>query len=155
MNYYLPIVPQLFIEIIGQSFTTSEFIITCNISSSVKVELENIELQAWWDGTPLSSINITSLGGGIFNLTLTSILVNPGDSPILLNIAVKEVHHADYYYELKLAVDPEALGNDGDTSPPDGGDGEPEPSGGIPGFDIWILGLISVISVITIVRKKR
>ncbi len=159
-NYYLNTPPCLFIEVIFQSFSTTEFIETINISSQcLGLDISSLSIQIWWNGTNIPSNNITELGNGLYNISLTSILVEPGENPILLNMTITEAHHTDKYFKLELAVDPEAV----DKSPAAGtslssgsssDDDDDTEEVIIPGYNIYILiGIICIVPIVLI--KKR
>ena len=112
-NYYGMKPPSFIVEVIAQSFSITEFIVTINISSQWKyIEDSDISFQTWWNGTTVPSNNITELGYGLYNISLTPILVEPDKNPILLNMTISALYHSDRYYDLKLKVDPEAVGKD-------------------------------------------
>ena len=112
-NYYLTTPPGLFVEVIAQSFSTSEFVVAFNISSQcIGLEVSVLSIQMWWNGEDVSN-DLNDLGYGLYNVTLTPEFVEPGGNLILLNMTISAAHHTDKYFELKLAVDPKAV-----TPPP-------------------------------------
>ena len=133
--------------------------VTFNISSTIGLELSDVIIQVWWNGTIVPSNNITELGNGLYNISLTSILVEPGENPILLNTTISEAHHNDKYFELRLAVDPKAVAST--PIPLSGGDGgggggkKKQEEQAISGYNVVILiGAICIISVL-LAKKRR
>ena len=106
-NYYLTSMPRLFIEVISHSVSTSEFHISINISSQcIGLDLSTISLNAWWNGTEVSLLNIDDLGNSMYNLSLIPIFVNSGEEPVLLNMTISEAYHVVKYFETYIAVEP-------------------------------------------------
>jgi len=152
LNHYLLTAPYLIVRIIAQSFSTTEFVVTINVSSQcVGLEISAFSIQAWWNGNPVPSNDITEVGNGFYNISLTPILVNPGDPPILLNMTVSAEHHQDRYYELELAVDPEAVDK--------GGDDDDDDDDGIIidlGLTVIVIGaILGVVAVAIFLKKKK
>ncbi len=167
LNHYLYTPPWLFVEAIAQSFSKIEFIITVNISSNIGLELSDVIIQVWWNGTTVQSNNITELGNGLYNISLTSILVEPGENPILLNMTVSAVHHSDKYFGIDLFVDPEAVDKGPDPESPkpggilgdnddddDDGDKESSSVAIIVGIIIGGIAGVGVIGIIVFSRRK-
>jgi parallel beta-helix repeat protein len=106
-NYYLTAIPSLFVEIYSQSFSISEFFVIFNVSSQcIGLKVSYITVQMWWNGNVVSSDNITYLGNGLYNVSLTPIFVEPDEDPILLNMTISAAFHKDNYFETYLAVEP-------------------------------------------------
>jgi len=106
LNYFSNNFPSFDIEIITQLFSTTEFVITIKISCEITgsgVSPNFIEIQ--WNETVVSSNNITELGNGLYNITLSPIFVESGGNPILLNMTLAAPLHKDKYYETELAVE--------------------------------------------------
>ncbi|MFX1392585.1 MAG: NosD domain-containing protein [Promethearchaeota archaeon] len=109
VNYYLPAIPSLCVEVIEQSFSNTTFVITINISSGLGFDLWLQSIQMWWNGIAVPSNNITELGNGLYNISLTPKFVESGEDPILLNMTIESANHKDKYFELKLAVESETI----------------------------------------------
>ena len=162
-NYFGTSLPSFFVEFIAQSFSPTEFIVTINISSyCIGLEVTSLSIQMWWNDTTVLSNNITELGQGLFNISLTPILVSPGEKPIILNMTISDLYHSNRYYELKLIVDPEAVdkGPGPGSSLPggsagDGGDDDDDVAVVVIwGYNLFILvGGITAISLL-IYRKR-
>jgi hypothetical protein len=113
LNYFGTIAPSFFVEIIKQSFSTSEFVITIKITSEIvhlkltDLEIFDLSILMWWNRTSVPSQNITELENGLYNISLTPIFIESGEDPILLNMTISEPHHGDKYYETYIAVEEE------------------------------------------------
>ncbi len=106
-NYYLTSIPRLFVEVITQSFSTSEFHVIINISSQcIGLDLLAISFNAWWNGTGVSLLNIADLGNSLYNISLIPIFVDSGEDPVLLNMMISEAYHAVKCFETYIAVEP-------------------------------------------------
>jgi len=161
-NYFGMIPPCFIIEIISQSFSKTEFIVIVNISSEcVGLRLAALSIQVWWNGTILPKSSIVNLGNGVYNVSLTPKLVEPGKDPILLNMTISGAYHRDKYFKTYIAVDPKSvdIGSNpsfillsGDDDDDDGGE---EPAA-IPGFDLWVVfAIITLISLIVVLKKRK
>jgi len=109
MNYYSNNFPSFGIEIITQLFSTTEFVITIKISCELTgsgVSPNFIEIH--WNGTIVSSNDITEIGNGLYNITLSPIFVESGEDPILLNMTISSTYYTDKYYETFIAIEPES-----------------------------------------------
>ncbi|MFX0134570.1 MAG: NosD domain-containing protein [Candidatus Hodarchaeota archaeon] len=179
-NIYIP-APSLCVEIVNQLFSTKEFIITIKVLESFNISeilgkyeinfyfdfhIESIEM--WWNETVVPSNNITDLGDGQYNISLTPIFIEPGENPILLNMTISAKHHLDKYFELYLAVDPEAVDKEPKSKQPlparAGGDGDDDDEGIEDAeLDVLIITLllvgiasaIGIAAVAIILVKKR
>jgi hypothetical protein len=109
-NYYGIISPCFIIEIISQSFSKTEFIVIVNISSEcVGLKVRDFSIQMWWNGIILPKNSIINLGNGVYNISLTPILIEHGEDPILLNMTISEEYYRNKYFETYIAVDPESV----------------------------------------------
>ena len=108
-NYFLPTPPSLNVKTPFQSFSKEEFVITLNIQSSIGFDIRLESLQIWWNGSNITQDKINDLGNGLYNISLTPVLVQPQDPPILLNISVESATHSTEYLELFITVDLEYL----------------------------------------------
>ncbi|MBA7656945.1 hypothetical protein ES703_64874 [subsurface metagenome] len=107
LNYFSNILPSFVVEVVAQSFSTTEFTVTLKISREMtESEVSNLTIQIWWDGTTMPSNSITELGNGLYNVSLTPIFVNSGEDPILLNMTISAAHHMDKYFETYIAIEP-------------------------------------------------
>ena len=105
-NYYLTAPPSMFAEIINHSYLMTEFIVYLNISSQcIGLDILTISLNAWWNGSEVSSLNIADLGNSLYKISLIPIFVNSGEDPVLLNITISAAHHMDKYFETYITVD--------------------------------------------------
>ena len=148
-NYFGLNPPSFVVEVIAQSFSTTEFIVTINISSQyLDFKISSLSIQVWWNGDPVDSNNITDIGSGLYNISLTPELVGPGEAPILLNMTISEAHHSDKYYELELAVDPEAVDKGPGPSLSGGAGGDGGGGGGDDDDDVGTT--VVVIAVVVI-----
>ena len=143
LNYFGSNPPSFIVDIIAQSFSDTEFIITFNSSSETGFGPWEQSIQIWWNGITVPSNNIKKLGNGLYNVSLTPIFVAPGEDPILLNMTITAAHHSDKYFETYLAVDPDVI----DKTIPK----KKEPA--IPGYNLILL--IVVISIISIVLIRK
>ena len=108
-NYYGTTPPSFVIEVSDQSFSTTEFIITINVSSQCTgLEVYNFSIQLWWNGTAVPSNDIEDIGNGLYNISLTKKFVETGEDPIRLNMTLGALYHRDKYYETYIAVEPES-----------------------------------------------
>lgn len=164
-NLYLTSAPSLCVDDLVLFFSETEFVFTINISSNFNIFKEYDfsftinSLQMWWNGTAVQTDNITEIGTGSYNISLTPILVTPGEDPVLFNISISATKHGEFYYELDLAVDPETVGSNKtvENEPPDdeSGPGDTSPSPppteppAIPGYDLLLI-VISLIGSIAI-----
>ncbi len=106
-NYYGTTPPSFVIEVSDQSFSTTEFIITINVSSQCTgLEVFNFSIQLSWNGTAVPSNNITELDNGLYKISLTPILVELDENPISLNMTFTAAYHNDKYYEINITVEP-------------------------------------------------
>ena len=112
MNYFSEILPSFVVEIITQSFLTTEFVVTIKIFSDISFQVSDFSIQIWWNGAIVPSNNIAELGNGLYNVSLTPIFVTPNENPILLNMIISAAYHRDKYFETYLAVDPDTLEKD-------------------------------------------
>ena len=106
MNSELLSPPYLYVEIVGQLFSITEYFIIINVSSELHLDFSIQSVQMWWDGIVVPSNNITEIGKGLYNISLTPIFVALGESPILLNITVSAIHHLEKYFEIFITVEP-------------------------------------------------
>ena len=160
---------KLKMNIIDQFFSDSVFNITFNVVDFAENFITNANIQLWWNGTD-NTANITNLGSGLYRVSLNPILVSPEDDPILLNMTVSAPGYSEGYYELDLAVDPEAVDKSTEQPPDDDNDDtedknddkdkdktsedEGEVSGGI-SFGWYFLPIIALAAVILYVSKKK
>ncbi|KKM96110.1 hypothetical protein LCGC14_1181430 [marine sediment metagenome] len=108
LNYFSNLLPRFVEEVISQSFSTTEFVVTIKISCEVAgFEVFKLSIQAWWNRILVSSNDIEDIGNGIYNISLIPIFVEPGETPILLNMTLVAQYHNDKYYETLIAVEPE------------------------------------------------
>lgn len=140
------------VEIVDQIFSEAAFNITFYIYSILEViggynilDIDNAEIQMWWDGTEVST-DVQDLGGGLYFVSLEPITVLPGEDPILLDMIVSIPGYEDKYFESFIAVDPDTI----DKSEP-----EPEPEPRIPGYNIFILFGVIGISIFICLKKKN
>ena len=109
-NYYLTSIPNLFVEIVTQYFSTSEFYVIINISSQcIGLDLKPISFNAWWNGIEVSLLNIANLGNSVFNISLIPIFINSGDDPVLLNMTILEAYHKVKYFETYISIEHKLL----------------------------------------------
>jgi len=156
LNYFSNMPPSFVVEVMNQLFSTTEFIVTIKISCECTgSEVLPLLTQMWWNGTAVSSNNITELGNGTYNISLTPILVSPGDDPILLNMTISATGYSDKYSEINLAVDPEAVDKTEGSppSPPDDGNTHDTPPTAIPGFNL--LFLIGFLGLFVVLLTKK
>lgn len=107
MNYFSNIFPSFVVEVIAQSFSTTEFIVTIKVFCEItSFEVSDLSIQMWWNGIIVSSSNIAELVNGSYNISISPIFVNPGEDPILLNMTISAVYHRDKYFETYIAVEP-------------------------------------------------
>ena len=106
MNYYSNKFPSFIVEVLYQSFSTTDFVVTLKLLNEINFEVSDLSIQIWWEGTTISLNNIDDLGNGLYNITLTPIFVNSGEDPILLNMTISAPHHTDKYFEMYIAVEP-------------------------------------------------
>ncbi|MFX1573904.1 MAG: nitrous oxide reductase family maturation protein NosD [Promethearchaeota archaeon] len=99
----------LYVDIIDQSFTSTEFIVTFTVQSEIGQGIINATFQIWWNDSDVSE-NVVKLGNGLYSVSLKPITVAPGDNPILLKMMVSAFGYEDKLFETYLAVDPEILG---------------------------------------------
>lgn len=137
-------IPVMNVEILSQIFSTEKFNITFFVYKDSGQGIDFATIQMWWNGTGVSS-NIQNLGGGIYNVSLDPITTFPGENPILLNMTISANGFEDKYFETYIAVDPDVIDK---TFPKKEGPA-------ILGYNtILIIGLISVISIIIIMKRK-
>jgi len=105
-NYFGNSPPSFIVEVLYQSFSTTDFVVTLKILNEINFEVYDLSIQIWWEGTTISLNNIDDLGNGLYNITLTPIFVSSGEDPILLNMTISATHHTDKYFELYIAVEP-------------------------------------------------
>jgi hypothetical protein len=114
LNFFSNNPPSFCIEIIAQSFLATDFEIAIKISCEVAgFDVSNISIQIWWNGISVASNKIVEIATGIFNISLSPILVNPEEEPILLNMSISVTLHSNKYFEMYIAVDPEIIEKDG------------------------------------------
>ncbi|MFX1478165.1 MAG: right-handed parallel beta-helix repeat-containing protein [Promethearchaeota archaeon] len=103
--------PSILIEVLEESFTTTEFIVTIRISCEIiGFEISDPYIQMWWNGNKVPSSNIAEIGNGLYNVSLNPIYTNPGEAPILLNMTISAIYHLDKYFEIYIAVErPESV----------------------------------------------
>jgi len=106
MNYELLSPPQLYVEIVDQLFSITEFTIIINVFSEFRLDFSIQNIQMWWNRISVPSDNITELGNGLYNVSLTPIFVVSDEDPILLNMTISAAHHMDKYFETYIAVEP-------------------------------------------------
>ncbi|MFX1478117.1 MAG: nitrous oxide reductase family maturation protein NosD [Promethearchaeota archaeon] len=112
LNHFLKAPPKFTVQLLGQSFSSTEFLVSFNISSQCRgVDVSNISIQMWWDGIFVPSNNITKLGDFLYNISLSPKFVNPGEEPVLLNMTISAVHYSNTYYENYIAVAPPEIVN--------------------------------------------
>ena len=99
----------LFVEIINHFYTEFEFSIEFMIFDSFGRPIDFAVVEICWDGDAVSSEDITNKGEGIYNVTLTPILVLSYDTQILLNMSISALGYEDKYFETLIAVDPDIL----------------------------------------------
>ncbi|MFW9947684.1 MAG: nitrous oxide reductase family maturation protein NosD [Candidatus Odinarchaeota archaeon] len=110
LNYYRTAIPSIFLEVVTQTFSTTEFVFTFKLSSEcIGLRITVLSVQIWWNRIAVPPNDITELGNGLYNVSLTPIFVAPGENPILLNMTVSVACHLDKYFEMYIAVDPEAV----------------------------------------------
>jgi parallel beta-helix repeat protein len=98
----------LYIGIVDQIYTEDYFNITFYITNATGYGIDSAIIQMWWDGTDVSS-NIVNLGSGFYKISLTPILVSPGEDPILLEITVTSSGYQDLNCQIDIAIDPESV----------------------------------------------
>lgn len=102
-NWYLSSIPRLFIEIINQSFSTTEFYIVLDISSQcIGLDISLISFNAWWDGDNVTSNNIDEIEKGVYKIFLTPVFVESKGDLVKLDLEIKAPHHEIKYYEIYL-----------------------------------------------------
>jgi len=110
LNYYGSTPPGFHVDIFAQWFSTTEFIITLNVSREyIGLEILDISFQIWWNGTIVPSENITELGNGLYDVSLEPITVAPDEDPILLNMTISDSGYEEKYFETYIGVDPEVV----------------------------------------------
>ncbi len=113
LNLKLTSAPSICVEVVNQSFSTTEFVIYIKISSGFDIFYDwdidfNIDsMQMWWNGEDVPSNDIEKLGIGLYKVSLTPELVAPGEDPILFNMTVTAKYYGDKYFEMELAVEAE------------------------------------------------
>lgn len=63
----------------------------------------------WWIGTIVASNKISALGNGLYNVSLTPIVIAPGEDAILLKVKISAPCHDVKHFETFIAVDPETV----------------------------------------------
>ena len=137
----------MFLEIIEQIFTEEHFNITFSIRNGTGQGIDSAVLVISWNGTDVSS-DIINLSGGFYKITLTPIIVIPGDDPIILGINVSAANYSDMSYQLELSVDPDTISKETITPSP----------GEFPIFLIVIIGVSSggvLVALVIIILRKR
>ena len=98
----------LYIGIVDQIYTEDFFNITFYITNATGYGIDSAIIQMWWDGADVSS-NIVNLGSGFYKISLTPILVSPGEDPIILEITVTSSGYQDLNCQIDIAIDPESV----------------------------------------------
>jgi len=108
---WVGVTSSLSLEIIDQFFSTEIFNITYLVRNQNDQGIDFATMQAWWNGTDVST-SVQNLGGGIYFISLNPITVVPGEDPILLNMTVSASGYSEKYFETYIAVDPDTLTKD-------------------------------------------
>jgi hypothetical protein len=95
----------LSIDIVNQSFSSSEFRIEFSIYNESSEAIDFASIQMWWNGIDVSA-DVQNLGSGLYFISLEPIIIAPGEDPILLNMTVSATGYADKYFETYIAVHP-------------------------------------------------
>ena len=101
----------LSIDIINQSFSSSEFRIEFYVYNESGEAIDFASIQMWWDGIDVSS-DVQNLGHGYYSVSLEPITVAPGEDPILLNMTISASGYGDKYFETYIGVHPSDLVED-------------------------------------------
>lgn len=166
-NYLRESPPSFIVEVIAQSFSISEFVVTLNISSyCIGLEVSTLTFQMWWNGTTSTVNYIADLGQGLYNISLTPILVEPDEDPILFNMTISALYHRSRYFTLNLKVDPETVDKNPEPTPTpsDGGgggggdgDGEGDTATVVIGTNLaaFTVGILTIVSIMLIKKRKK
>lgn len=103
------ILKKIYINLVNQFFTFTEFKITFCIYDENNQSVSNALVHIWWNGTEVTSNNIKTLGNGFYLVTLSAITVYPWEDPIKLQITISASGYEDKNFETLLSVDPEPL----------------------------------------------
>lgn len=110
LQYISNMPPSILIEVIAESFTTTEFTVIIKISCEIiGLTISDPYFQMWWNGNKVAPNNIAELGNGLYNISLTPIIINPGEAPILLNMTISAPYHLETYFEMFIAVEPSEI----------------------------------------------
>ncbi|MFX1346449.1 MAG: right-handed parallel beta-helix repeat-containing protein [Promethearchaeota archaeon] len=111
LHYISNMPPSILIEVISESFTTTEFTVIIKISCEIiGLKISNPYIQMWWNGNKVPSNNIAELGNGLYNISLTPIIIKQGEAAILLNMTISALYHLETYFEMYIAVEPSEIG---------------------------------------------
>ncbi len=103
------------INILEQNYTSEEFLLDIQIKNQVGAYIDFATIQVWWDG--LERIDaVENNGNGIYTISLSPITVNPGDSPILLELIVNADGYPEKDFKTNIAVDPILIDKEPDQS---------------------------------------
>jgi len=102
---------KLNLDFLNQTFSIEHFNFTFYIFDSFNQAIDFATIQFWWNGTDVST-DIQNLGNGLFFISLESIIVRPGEDPILLKMIISANGYQDKHFEMYLAVDPDILDKD-------------------------------------------
>jgi hypothetical protein len=108
-NYYLPKAPELYVNKVNHTYSETAFQLGLEVVSSQNFDFELYSLEMDWDGDSVPQDDIIDKGNGFYEVSLSPKFVAPGADPILFNMSIDSWTHADMYYELDIAVDPEAV----------------------------------------------
>jgi len=144
-----------FVEIVNDTFTEDGFEMILKLLNGTGHGVPDANIQYLWNGINFTG-NSTDLTGGLYRLNFTAITVAPGDPGILLNMTINKTGYTGRIYERYIAVDPEAIDKDGQgpTPPPDDTPPDTTPPGGIPGPSIFLIGIVSVMALIYVVKSN-
>jgi hypothetical protein len=135
----------LYMKIVKGIYTETTFTLTVSVWDQFGMPVDGALISGTWDGAAITS-GLTS-GGGLYTFSVSAILVEPGNPGKFLNLNADAMGYAPGSMSDEIAVDPAAV--------QEGGEGEPP---GIPGASIFLIGIVSAISVIYIAKvisKKR
>ena len=96
------------LEIIDLSLSSESFNLTFYIYNETYYGIDFSVIQIWWNGSDVSS-DLLNLGSGLYFISLKPIIVFPGENPILLRLIISAEGYEDKYFEIYIAVDPDAL----------------------------------------------
>ncbi len=112
-HYEIPeISDTMSIEIVDSIFSLDYFNITFSIFNGSSFQISSALIQIWWDGNNVSD-DIQNIGNGLYFISLESILIDPDEDPILLNMTISADGYITKYFETYIAVDPDAVSSKG------------------------------------------